>query len=256
LRDLEDHRILIAGVGMLHELRLANFARSRELIEEAMRRAPRSAEAHAWLGEWYVMSIFNGWSTDQARDTQLAVDSTARALDIDPENAFCLTVDGAVNNNLLQRLDVAEDRFSAALSINPNEPMAWLSSGVLHAYRDDGAAAVKRVEKALRLSPLDPFGYFYDSLAASAYLSTGDFAQALQYADRSFNRNDRHLSTLRARICALHHLGRAEEAKASALELLRRKPDFTIGQYMRSHPAAGYRFGQMHADALRAAGVP
>ncbi|MDO8312349.1 MAG: hypothetical protein Q7T25_10440, partial [Sideroxyarcus sp.] len=103
---LADHELLIAGVGLMHQLRLNSFARSRELIEEAIRRAPRAAEAHAWLGEWYVMSVFNGWSTDRSHDTAMAQDCTARALDIEPENSFCLTIDGVVSNNLLMQMDV------------------------------------------------------------------------------------------------------------------------------------------------------
>ena len=121
------------------------------------------------------MSIFNGWSTDISHDTGRAIDHAARALDIDPENAFCLTIDGVVHNNLLQRLDVAENRFDSALDRNPNESLSWLFSGILHAYRDDGEAAVDRAENALRLSPLDPLGYFFDSFVASTHLSVGDY---------------------------------------------------------------------------------
>ncbi len=253
--SLADHQLLIAGVGLMHQLKLSSFARSRELIEEAIRRAPRAAEAHAWLGEWYVMSVFNGWSTDRARDTQLAQDCTARALDIESENSFCLTIDGVVNNNLLMRLDTAGQRFDAALERNPNEAMAWLLSGVLCAYRDDGAEAVARVEKALRRSPLDPFGYFYDSLAAAANIAAENYPRVLELADRSLLKNDRHLSTLRAKICALHHLGRAQQARDVANELLRRQPDFSLADYRRGHPAADQKFGRNVTDALFAAGI-
>ena len=76
------------------------------------------------------------------KDIGLALDCTARALDIDPENSFALTTDGVANNNLLMRMDKAQQRFDAALERNPNEAMAWLSSGVLSAYRDDGADAI------------------------------------------------------------------------------------------------------------------
>ena len=255
LASLEDHHLLVAGVGLMHQLKLSSFARSRELIEEAIRRAPRAAEAHAWLAEWYVMSVFNGWTTDRARDTQLAQDCTARALDIEGENSFCLTIDGVVNNNLLMRMDVAEHRFEAALSRNPNEAMAWLLSGVLHAYRDDGREAVRRVDTALRRSPVDPFGYFYDSLASAAHIAAEDYAMVLTLADRSLLKNDRHLSTLRAKICALHHLDRTGEAREVAADLMRRQPDFTLASYKASHPAAERKFGQNIIAALAAAGI-
>ncbi len=256
LSALADHQLLIAGIGMMHQLKLSSFARSRDLIEEVIRRAPRVPEAHAWLAEWYVMSIFNGWSSNALADTGVALDCTARALDLDPDNTFALTIDGVVNNNLLQRLDKAGERFDAALELNPNESMAWLLSGVLSAYRDDGIDAIHRTEKALRLSPVDPFGYFYDSLAALSYLAAGDWAQALVLADRSISKNDRHLSTLRARICALHYLGRYAEARTVASDLLRRQPDFTVASYRRSHPAANYKIGQNLTAAFTAAGIP
>ncbi len=256
LSALADHQLLIAGIGMMHQLKLTSFARSRDLIEEVIRRAPRVPEAHAWLAEWYVMSIFNGWSNNQLRDTGIALDCTARALDIDPDNTFALTIDGVVNNNLLMRMDTAAERFDAALDRNPNESMAWLLSGVLSAYRDDGRDAVERTEKAIRLSPLDPFGYFFDSLAATAYLSDEDWPRALELAERSMSKNDRHLSTLRVRICALHFLGRKADARTAAADLLRRQPDFTVSAYRRNHPAAKFMIGQNMTAALSAAGIP
>lgn len=256
LAALKDHHLLVAAVGMMHQLSPRRFMRSRELIEEAIRRRPHSAEAHAWFGEWYLLSVFNGWSADIADDTAKARDCTARALDLDPEDPFALTIDGAIANNLMQRLDIAEHRFDQAIGINPNESMSWLLRGVLHAYADRGDAAIDAVDRARMLSPLDPLGYFYDSLAVTAYFSAGRYDRALALADRSFARNPNHVSTLRGRICALHYLGRRREARTAGADLIRRRPDFTVRSFLRTHPAAQFRFGQSVATALRAAGVP
>jgi tetratricopeptide (TPR) repeat protein len=108
----------------------------------------------------------------------------------------------------------------------------------------------------MRLSPIDPFGYFYDSLASTAYLAAEDFEKTLELADRSLAKNDRHTSSLRVRIAALHHLGRAEEARETAANLMRRQPDFTVEAYRRSHPAADFRIGQNVIAALAASGIP
>jgi TolB-like protein len=256
LAEIEDHRLLIAGVSLMHRATLREFARSRELLEEALRRAPDTPEVHGWLGKWYVLSVFNGWSTDVARETGHALDCTARGLDLSPDNAFCLTIDGFAHNNLLRRMDVAEVRYNAALQSNPNSALSWLLKGVLHAFRDEGNAATDATYRARRLSPLDPFGYFYDSLDATACLSTGDYERALELADRSLSANNRHLSTLRAKIIALHNLDRRVEAIEAAQELLRRQPDFTVANYLGSHPAADNRVGRIAAAALSAAGIP
>jgi TolB-like protein len=254
--DIQDHHLLVAGISLMHQLKLSSFARSRSLIEEAIARAPRTAEAHAWLAEWYVMSVFNGWSADREHDTAKARDAVARALDIDPENAFCMTIDGVVHNNLLQRLDIAEERFEMALDRNPNEAMSWLLNGVLHAFRDEAQTAIAAVEQARKLSPMDPFEYFYDSLSASAYLAAENYPRALELAERSFSINNRHISTLRAKICALHNLDRHDDARAAGLELMRRDPEFSVEAYRRHHPATNHKLGRNVADALSAAGVP
>ena len=252
LRDIEDHHLLVAGVGKLHQLRFGSFAESRELIKEAIRRAPQTAEAHAWLADWYVKSVFNGWSTNRDADVQHARDATARALDIDPENAFCLTMDGTVNNTLLVRPDLATTSFDQALVINPNEALCHLQKGVLHAFNDEAEAAITSVATANRLSPTDPFGYFYNSMTATAYLSSERWAEALSYAEKSLHHNDRHTSTLRAKLTALYRLGRTDEALEVFTQLKRREPDFSVEHYAKHHPAASFRTGQHVIEALRA----
>jgi TolB-like protein len=256
LAEVEDHRLLLAGVDLMHRPSLRAFAKSRDLIDEALRRAPHAAETHAWFGKWHVLSVFNGWSTNPAKDTQRAVDCTARALDINPESAFAMTIDGFAHNNLLRRMDTAQERYDAALRLNPNESLAWLLCGALHAFRDEPDAAVGATEKARRLSPIDPFQYFYESLSASALLSAGRYQEALAFADSSLQRNDRHISTLRTKIAALHYLDRDAEARIVGSEVLRRHPDFTVAGYLRGHPAGEYESGRRVAVALRAADIP
>ena len=97
--------------------------------------------------------------------------------------------------------------------------------------------------------------YFFDSMASTAYLSAEDWEQALAYADRSLVRNDRHVSSLRVKICALHHLGRGQEARDAAADLKRRQPGFSVAQYRRTHPAADARVGRNVVSALLQAGL-
>lgn len=256
LANIEDHRLLLAGVDLMHRPSLREFARSRELIEEALRRAPHSAETHAWFGKWHVLCVFNGWSTDPPKDTQRAIDCTARALDISPDSSFALSIDGFAQNNLLRRIDTARSRYDAALRLNPNESIAWLLSGALHAFTDEPDAAVFAATKARRLSPIDPFRYFYDSLSASALFAAGRYEESLALSDNSLRLHDRHISTLRTKIAALHYLDRDDEARIVAAEIIRRHPDFTVAGYLRGHPAGEHESGRRVAAALQAAGIP
>ncbi|MES0879949.1 hypothetical protein [Roseibium sp. SCP14] len=254
ISEIADHRLLMAGVSLMHKATLRDFAKSRELLDEAITRSPQAAEVYAWRGKWHVLSVINGWSSDPSRDTKSAVGNTARALDIDPENAFSLTIDGFAHNNLLRRLDAASDRYEKALGQNPNESLSWLLRSALFAFQDSGNSAVHAADKARQLSPIDPFKYFFDCLSATAYLAAEDYERALSFANNSLAQNKRHLSTLRAKITALHFLDRTDEAVEVGNELRRRQPNFSVNEYMSAHPAADYQSGKNVARALRAVG--
>ncbi len=255
LTQIQDHHLLIAGVSLMHRRTIRDFLKSREYLIEATQRMPNSAQPMAWLGKWYVLNVFKGFSVDRVADTQRALDCTARSLDIDPESSFGLTIDGFANNHLLKNMGLAEERYGAALERNPNASLAWLLSGSLKAFNDEGLAAVEATRTARELSPIDPFGYYFDSLAGTAYLAAGNYEEALKYADRSLAVNDRHLSTLRAKITALHCLGRGQEARDAALILQRRNPDFRLEDYKKNHPGAQNKIGQRVIEALAASGI-
>ena len=255
LPDLPDHQLLIAGATAMHHPKLGDFLRARQFLDEAAARAPTNPHVFAWLGKWYVLSIFKYYSTDRQRDTQKALDCTARALDLDPQSSFGLTIDGFVNGNILKNLDVAEQRYSAAQEINPSESLAWLLRGSLMAFSDEGRSAIKATTMARDLSPIDPFGYYFDSLASSAHLAGGEYEKALDLAERSLAANDRHISTLRTRIAALHALDRGEDARAAGQDLMRRFPYFSLEDYRKTHPSADRRIGKLMVEALSAAGI-
>lgn len=255
LPDLPDHKLLIAGATSMHHPRLREFLRARQYLDEAASRAPSNPHVFAWLGKWYVLSVFKNYSVDRQGDTQKALDCTARALDLDPHSSFGLTIDGFVNGNILKNMDVAERRYSAAQDINPSESLAWLLRGSLMAFQDEGQSAIRATTTARNLSPIDPFGYYFDSLGSSAHLAGGDYEKALELADRSLEANDRHISTLRTRIAALHALDRGAEARQTAQELMRRFPYFRLDDYRKTHPSADSKTGQLVIAALASAGL-
>ena len=165
----------------------------------------------------------------------MALECTRRALDSDPNCSLALAIDGFVHTNLLKRLDIAQERYDLALAANPNDSLAWLLKGTLHAFMDEGDKAVEYTEMALKLSPLDPQRYFYDSLAASAHLTAGHYDRALELAQRSLRANRSHTSTLRVMTVAQWQLGHRDEARlvdagaARARATRPFRPDRTLG---------------------------
>jgi len=256
LPTLESHTLLIGAIALMHRLSPEEFGRARAMLQALTERMPRQAIPHAWLAKWHVLRVGQGWSQDKQEDARLALDSTRRALDADAQCSLALAMDGFVNTMLLKNLDVGLQRYELALQANPNEAIAWLLKGTLHAFRGEGKLAVKGTKRALRLSPLDPHRYFYDALAATAALAAERYERAIELAQRSWRANRTHASTLRALTIAQWQLGRTEEARKTAAELMRLEPTLSIREFVERSPSSGYETGKVWSNALRSAGVP
>ena len=256
LPNLQSYTLLLAAVGLLHRMSLRDFEDARHLLEAVIDRARRQALPHAWMAQWFVLRVQQGWSADPARDARQALESSRRALDADPDCSLALAVDGLVHTHFLKRLDVARRQYQLAVEQNPSDSLAWLLKGTLHAFMGEGREAVANTKRALLLSPLDPHRYYYDSLAGTACLAAGDYEGALRHAHRSLRANCSHTSTLRVATIAAWRLGSHDDARLMARKLLRLEPGLTIRGYLARTPAAPFATGKDWADALRQAGIP
>lgn len=255
LPDIETHRLLSAGITLMHRQAPSSFKQARECLEEVVGRAPRHSLPRAWLAKWYVQHIKQGWSTNETADIAVAKETAARALDCNPSCPFSLAVNGFVRHHTAS-FDQAFAFHEEALAHDPNNSLAWLLTGVLHTFMGEGEQAVIHTKRARKLSPMDPYQYFYDSMAAGAAAMNGDYDDALKLADLSLQANRRYPSTLRVKTYTLAMLGREQEAKSCAAELMRSDPGFSITKYRTSHPSATYDTGRRWGEVLHGAGVP
>lgn len=256
LESLESFSILFGAIGLMHRLQRPDFERAGAMLRHLVARHPRAATPRAWLGQWHVLRVAQGWSANPAADAAEAGAVLATALDLEPQHALALAVDGLLCAYVRRDLDLAGQRYAAALRANPNEGLALLFRAVWHAYRDEGAAAVRCAFDAQDLSPLDPLRYFYDNFTSTALLATDDYHGAIEYGRRSMRANRSHGPTLRVLAIALALDGRMDEARGVATELLRLEPGFTARQFADRYPGVATRRTERYADALRQAGVP
>ncbi len=255
LLTLENYTLLINAIVRMHRGSPQHFECARQMLQVLTERIPRVALPHAWLAKWHVLRFNRGLSVDQERESRLALNYTARALDSDPKCSLALTIDGFVNTNLLQRFDVADERYSTALEINPNESLAWLLKGTMHAFKGEGTQAMEHSEHALKLSPLDPLRYFYESLSATAALTAKKYDRAIDLAQKSLRKNRMHPSTLRALMIAQVLSDRISDARKTAAEHARLEPNFTISSYKAKNPSGKFSTGAVWADAMLQAGA-
>jgi TolB-like protein len=253
---LESYSLLSGAITLMHRASLSQFDRARSMLEHLAQRHGRRGEPHAWLAKWHVLRVVQGWSDDSVAESREALARTERALEANSQNGLALSIAGLVHAYLRKDLAQAGRLYSDARTASPNEPLAWLFSATWHAYRGEGREASTAAELALRLSPLDPMRYFFDSLAATATLATGDWQRSIELSERSIRANRLHASTWRTLAFALVMSGRVDEARRAVEELRAIEPTFTVARFLERFPGRDGPLAQPWAQALREAGLP
>ena len=256
LPTLDAGTLLLGGIGLMHRTDRRDFDKSRQAFEHLIERYPRYATPYAYLAEWHVFRVAQGWFDSLEHEATAALDRVNRALDLDAEDSLALTVHGMVHTNLLRKHDVAKHSYDLALQRNPNAGLAWLHRGTLWAFQGRGREAMEETARATALSPLDPWRFLYDSLSATAALSAREYELAISLARRSLRANRTHVSTLRVIAIASSELGRMDEARDTVAELRELDPSLTVSGYLARSPARGFETSRIWAEALRRAKLP
>jgi tetratricopeptide (TPR) repeat protein len=132
-----------------------------------------------------------------------------------------------------------------------------MARGNIHASRNQFEAAIEAIERARRLSPFDPYTFFYAFTVAIAHLGGRRFEQAAEWADRALHHKPRLASAMRVKVAALALLGDLDEARAELGRLLAIDPRVTIVGY-RAYAARflAPEVLELQVTGLRLAGMP
>jgi adenylate cyclase len=117
--------------------------------------------------------------------------------------------------------------------------------------------AIKHVEQAMRLSPLDRrlFSY-YTSLNLANY-ARGSYEEAVRWGKLSASENPHYVPNLRYLAAALAALDRLDEARNVAANLMQRVPDFRLGTFEQTlQPFRDPEVSSRYMQHLRKSNLP
>ena len=256
VRDAAAYELLLRAIPAIYRLDRAAFTEAAALLEAAIAREPDYAAAYAWYALWHVFLLGQGWASDPPVALARAGELAERAVVLDPADARGLTIAGHVRAFLHHRLDAAIAAHDRALALNPNLSMAWVFSGLAHAYRGEPEEALRRIAQYKRLSPMDPHAFFLDGAAMLPHLLLGDDAKVVQLGRQVIELHPGISAHYKPTLAALGHLGRVEEAALLRAKLLEIEPGFTVTAFLAASPFARAEDRNRFAEGLRKAGVP
>lgn len=248
--------LVLRAIPAIYRLEESGFRAAGEALTRAVALDPDYAAAQAWLACWHVFQVGQGWAPNARAAMIRAGDLAARAVVLDPSDARALTMAGHTHAFLYGRPDRAMELHERALALNANLPLAWAFSGLAQAYLGHHDDALRRIRTAMRLSPFDPHGFFFDMALTIPHLLRGEFALAAEFGRRSHALNPLFSSTLKGLLAALGHLGLSAEAAGVRARLLRLEPRFTLREAATRSPFKRPQDLDLYREGLRKAGLP
>jgi DNA-binding SARP family transcriptional activator/Tfp pilus assembly protein PilF len=247
--------LIMQAMPMIYSWERQKFEKAGELIDEALEIEPDNAMVLAWAAHWRMSHVGQGWTKDATRSLEQAEELCLRAIRIDPDNAEALGIYAHICS-WKKDFDSALHHFDRALRSNPNLAFVWALSAITHCYIGKPNEALKRMERYHALAPFDPYFCFFESIYCTAYLTRGDYEEALTYGRRAAKANPQFINGYKPLIASLGHLGELEEARTFIDKVLALEPKFTVKQFGEIYPFKNPVDRDRYCDGLRLAGVP
>ena len=250
------YELMLRAIPAIYRLDQETFRAAGALLASSLKADPSSAACHSWLAHWYLLLIGQGWAEDPAGASNRAGQLAQEAIALDPGDARGFTVAGHIEAFLHRKPEDALSLHERAIALNPNLALAWCYSGLAHCYLGQHTDAVRHVERARRLSPHDPHGFFFDMALTMPFLLSGDYEIAAQLGRRARHAHPGFSSTYKGLLAALGYLGLASEAAPLRERLLELEPQFSVRDAVARSPLQRAEDLERYADGLRLAGIP
>ena len=218
--QLTPYEAVLRSFGYGYRMTPEEHATVRAGLERAVQLAPGYADAWGMLSLLYTEEFSNGFNV-RPGPLERALQAARRAADAAPSSALACN---ALARALFFRKEFQAFRIAAdrAIELNPFNGPTLAGLGGMMAYVGDWEHGCAQVERALRLNPRHPGGYWF-ALYYNAYRQR-DYRGALSVALK-IDLPD-FFACHEALAAVYGQLGESEAAGKSVRDLLRLKPDF------------------------------
>jgi adenylate cyclase len=253
--SLDAYDFFLRAMARYHLFTKDSLLEARQLFRRTTNRDPTYAAAYGF-GAWCVsVSQTNGWLDDREREVSEGVMLARHAVGIGMDDPMALVTGGAGLGTLAGEVEDALVYVDRAISLNPNLALAWSVSGWGRTYLGDHFEAIARLERAIRLSPLDVLAYHFYTGLGWANLFAGRYDEAASWARRATLAKPEWAVPARVEAIACGLSGRMAEAQQAlgrlrAIDPSLRLSKLTLITWRRPEDRA------LYVEGLRKAGLP
>jgi tetratricopeptide (TPR) repeat protein len=197
-----------------------------------------------------------GWTTDRAKEMAEVEVLTKRGAEAGRDDAWALGSCGFATASILGDLDTAVSLMDRALALNANLALIWAQSAYVRAWLGEPDLALAHVERAKRLSPVDPHMFTMNGAEALAHFVARRHDEAFASAEITLRQNPFFSQGTRIAVASAALLGRTEDAKKYLARLQVLDPELRLSNLGDRINFRRPNDFTLLADGLRKAGVP
>jgi TolB-like protein len=251
--NLSAHDLCLRALPHLYSWTRGGFVEALRLFSRALEIDPRYGFAATYAGGCHFVNVNQGWATDPTSETAEGLRLLRLALSIDSDDPEALSILGHATASLSGDIDAAREMVDRAVTRNPNSDLAWVQRGYAYQLAGQREEAIRSFERAIRLSPFDPWLFLRFTGMGVALIGLGRFDEAVAAAKKALSQNQTYGAAYRCLAAALAHLGRDTEVRKAVAQFLEIEPRFRISEWV---ARSGQWQAQMYIDGLRKAGLP
>jgi adenylate cyclase len=226
--NLEAYLKYLEGSKIQERLTKEDNLIARQMLEEAIALDPNYIAPYTMLGMNHLVDASYGWAESFDKSVTATENLAHKALSLDDSHPFAYNLLASVH---LFRLEYkkAVDLYRKAVALSPNASgiHAWLGVSLLH-VEGKAEESIEEFKIARRLDPFTPDWIL--NYSAVAYRVNGEYEKAIEILQKVIKRSPDFWLSHFELAANYGLLGREDEARAAAAEVLRIRPDFTIAK--------------------------
>lgn len=229
-----------------------------KLFDAALERDPHYSLALAMKAWGLAQRTSYLWSDDPQGVRAEAAHLARRATEYAGDHVLTLVGIAAAISMSSEDIGHASKVIEQALRIDPNNAWGWMRKGYIHVYSDQPAEARAAFDRAIELSPLDPYMHNMVVGQGMAEFRRPNYEEAARLIEQSLTMGPGAQWAYRPLISIYTVLERDEEVARVSKSFFAAHPGITLKHILDSLPPTFSLGGYfpVYFDGLRKAGVP
>jgi adenylate cyclase len=254
--NLDAYDYYLRGMASLYQWTKDANGEALRLFHKAIELDPGFAPPYGLASACYIERKANAWMVDRAREVAEAGQLARRAVELGKEEADTLSVAGFALAYIAHELEAGATYIDRAIMLNLNLAKAWYYSGFVKAFLGEPEVAIERLQRAMRLSPLDPLMPFVQHATGFAHCIAGRYDEASSWANKTIQQMPNRASAIRLLAASSALGGRLEEAQKLMARARQIDPAYRVSDVKAYIPFRRPEDLARYEEGLRKAGLP